>query len=169
MKDVGIQHRELLVQVFENDIYQGGPRHGWTENILYSFQGGSAGYDPIGGLIFDDAGNLYGTTASGGSGGGGTVYELTPSGGSWVHSRNRFCGEVGFSGARIVYRRDAPPPAKIGNLLDCENGTFANPKRILGLTHIWGCTMSHSARSLGPFLECLAAALRPVCAYVPKA
>jgi len=54
---------------------------GWTENILYSF-GGLDGYAPYGGLIFDNAGNIYGTTAYAAAGNG-TVFELTPSGGQW--------------------------------------------------------------------------------------
>ena len=35
-------------------------------------------------LAFDKAGNLYGTTPTGGTYGYGTVYELTPSGGGWT-------------------------------------------------------------------------------------
>lgn len=54
---------------------------GWTENVLHSFSGFD-GYAPYGGLIFDHAGNLYGTTAYGAVGDG-TVFELTPSGGQW--------------------------------------------------------------------------------------
>ena len=56
----------------------------WTENVLYTFQGASDGSTPFGGLIFDAAGNLYGTTYYGGSGGGGTVFELSPSGNTWI-------------------------------------------------------------------------------------
>jgi len=56
----------------------------WMERILYSFQGHSDGLQPNAGLVFDAAGNLYGTTATGGSYGGGTVYELWPSGESWT-------------------------------------------------------------------------------------
>ncbi len=59
---------------------------GWTEQVLYNFQGGADGSDPVGGLIFDQSGNLYGATASGGTGGGGTVFELSPSGGGWTHN-----------------------------------------------------------------------------------
>jgi uncharacterized repeat protein (TIGR03803 family) len=59
---------------------------GWTENVLYSFQGGDDGGLPIAGLIFDQSGNLYGATINGGTGGGGTVFELTSSGGSWTYS-----------------------------------------------------------------------------------
>src|SRR5215472_13944033 len=51
-----------------------------TLNVLHSFTGGSDGAYPEAGLIADMAGNLYGTTASGGSGGQGTVFQLTPSG-----------------------------------------------------------------------------------------
>lgn len=36
---------------------------------------------PIGGLVSDSAGDLYGTTADGGSNGTGAVFELTPNGG----------------------------------------------------------------------------------------
>ena len=57
---------------------------GWTENILYSFQGASDGSDPYAGLIVDQSGNLYGATPTGGQGGGGTVFELSPSGGNWT-------------------------------------------------------------------------------------
>ena len=60
--------------------------NGWTEKVLYSFQNGSDGSYLIGGLIFDQSGNLYGATDNGGSGGGGTVFELTPSGGSWTYN-----------------------------------------------------------------------------------
>jgi uncharacterized repeat protein (TIGR03803 family) len=55
----------------------------WTFHILYSFTGGSDGGIPQGGLIMDASGNLYGTTSFGGMGNGGTVFELSPSGGGW--------------------------------------------------------------------------------------
>jgi len=65
-------------------VYQLKPSaSGWTEQVLYSFTAGNDGYDPMGGLIFDGLGNLYGTALSGGAGGGGTAFELTPSEGSW--------------------------------------------------------------------------------------
>jgi uncharacterized repeat protein (TIGR03803 family) len=56
----------------------------WTPSTLYSFTGQNDGYHPVAGLIRDVAGNLYGSTAGGGSGGGGTVFELSPSGESWT-------------------------------------------------------------------------------------
>jgi uncharacterized repeat protein (TIGR03803 family) len=42
---------------------------GWTESLLYSFIGGHDGAFPVAGVIFDAAGNLYGTTAEGGASG----------------------------------------------------------------------------------------------------
>jgi uncharacterized repeat protein (TIGR03803 family) len=63
---------------------------GWTETVLYSFQGSSNngdGYFPDSGVILDSGGNLFGTTTFGGSGDVGTVFELTPSaGGTWTES-----------------------------------------------------------------------------------
>ncbi len=57
---------------------------GWTEKTLFSFSGGSGGEAPEGALILDASGNLYGSTVDGGTGGGGTVFELIPSNGSWT-------------------------------------------------------------------------------------
>lgn len=59
---------------------------GWTENVLHTFSGGNDGSLPLGGLIFDAAGNLYGTTYYSGSGGGGTAFEMSPSVGGWTES-----------------------------------------------------------------------------------
>lgn len=56
--------------------------------VLYKFKGHSDGSGPDAGLIFDPAGNLYGTTYTGGGGGCsdygcGTVFQLTASRGKW--------------------------------------------------------------------------------------
>ena len=57
----------------------------YTEQVLYSFaDNGSDGYDPIAGLVWDSAGNLYGTTGSGGAQNVGTVFELVNSSGSYT-------------------------------------------------------------------------------------
>ena len=62
----------------------------WRETVLYSFTGQSDGAVPEGDLVFDQAGNIYGTTFAGGEGncvplffGCGAVYQLTPAQGSW--------------------------------------------------------------------------------------
>jgi|HubBroStandDraft_6_1064221.scaffolds.fasta_scaffold00022_4 uncharacterized repeat protein (TIGR03803 family) len=62
----------------------------WTETVLYSFGSHpNDGQYPAAGLIFDQQGNLYGTTASGGAATWGTVFELSPpstAGGPWTES-----------------------------------------------------------------------------------
>jgi uncharacterized repeat protein (TIGR03803 family) len=59
----------------------------WTETVLYSFQGGSDGENPNGGLSIDEAGNLYGETLGGGTGNAGVVFKLLKgSGGQWTES-----------------------------------------------------------------------------------
>ncbi len=74
---------------------------GWTEKVLHNFgDGGNDGYLPGSGLIIDAHGNLYGTTAGGGTHGDGTVFELSPQGGGWtegvLHSFN-FNGQDGIN------------------------------------------------------------------------
>ncbi len=61
-------------------VHSGGS---WTFNVLYGFPGPPDGANPNGGVIFDRAGNLYGTTVHGGSQRWGSVFELTPSGSGW--------------------------------------------------------------------------------------
>ena len=50
----------------------------WTEQVLHPFGASGDGVTPASGLIFDRAGNLYGTTMEGGLYDGGTAYEITP-------------------------------------------------------------------------------------------
>jgi len=64
---------------------------GWTESILHNFGSGNDGSGPVAGVLLDTAGNVYGTTPTGGtgtlcSGGCGTVYQLMPSDGGWVEN-----------------------------------------------------------------------------------
>lgn len=61
----------------------------WTLTTLYTFgvNSGPAPSAPFAGVVFDSAGNLYGTTAGGGAEGSGTVYELSPSSeGGWTET-----------------------------------------------------------------------------------
>ena len=56
----------------------------WLFKVLYTFQGAPDGSFPYGALLFDAAGNIYGTTYYGGTSGLGTVYQLSPGGtGAW--------------------------------------------------------------------------------------
>lgn len=74
------------------------PDGSWTQTILHDFTGGMDGANPYVGMIFDAAGNLYGTAYAGGTPdwncydpdprphfGCGTVFKLTPKpDGSWT-------------------------------------------------------------------------------------
>jgi uncharacterized repeat protein (TIGR03803 family) len=60
----------------------------WREILLYAFRGNPDGAGPVGTLVFDKAGNLYGTTYEGGDYQG-TVFKLSPPTGgqdSWTES-----------------------------------------------------------------------------------
>jgi uncharacterized repeat protein (TIGR03803 family) len=70
-------------------VYQLSPNTdgSWTETVLYSFGGNTSdGSTPQAGVIIDAAGSLYGTTMAGGTFGWGTVFELSPSSGSWTET-----------------------------------------------------------------------------------
>jgi uncharacterized repeat protein (TIGR03803 family) len=56
----------------------------WSEQVLYNFSPGAGGINPVAGVSFDKAGNLYGTTSAGGTYGNGTVFELSPSTSGWT-------------------------------------------------------------------------------------
>jgi uncharacterized repeat protein (TIGR03803 family) len=53
------------------------------ETVLHSFNGND-GNEPIGGLVFDGSGNLYGATFDGGTLGDGVVYKLSPGASGWT-------------------------------------------------------------------------------------
>lgn len=121
------------------------PSGTWTESILHAFTGPD-GANPAGGLIFDSAGNLYGTTAYGGNGpctvlavviGCGVVFELSPpatSGGSWTESvlyNFQFGSDSGGSRAPLIFD-------SAGNLYGTTSGqgfdsAFADPGAVFQL------------------------------------
>jgi uncharacterized repeat protein (TIGR03803 family) len=100
-----------------------------NEVVLYNFGGGADGDQPVGGVVSDLAGNLYGTTYYGGTHGNGVVYKLDTAGQYTVlhtfvdraHGGNPFAGVVrdpagnlygttlygGPANAGVVYKVDA--------------------------------------------------------------
>ena len=82
-----------------------------TESVFYEFGARTHdGADPVAGLIQDGAGNLYGTTTSGGSHGQGTIYAIDPSGTE-----------------SVIYSFGASPTdgtAPYGSLIQDSNGNF---------------------------------------------
>lgn len=79
----------------------------WNEKNIYVFNfNGRDGYSPWGSLIFDKAGNLYGTTGFGGLYDDGTIFELSPkSNGAWTETiLHNFNGTDGqFPSASLVF------------------------------------------------------------------
>ena len=69
----------------------------WKEKVLYSFKGGRDGQNSISNLVFDAAGNLYGTTSEGGAACScGTIFKLAPgANGTWTET--------------VVHRFHGPP------------------------------------------------------------
>lgn len=110
----------------------------WTEKVLYAFvSDGKDGYNPLFGLAFDNAGNLYGTTYGGGRFSNGTVFQLTPGGdGQWEQKVLRaFNGADGSGpGSRLIL--DAA-----GNLYGNTNHGGANSRgtvfRLSPSTGVW--------------------------------
>jgi uncharacterized repeat protein (TIGR03803 family) len=90
-----------------------------TESVLYSFQGGSDGFEPIGDMISDGQGNLYGVAIAGGDftclqTGCGVVFKLTPDGTETVlHA---------FSFSEGFYPIAAVIADKAGNLYGTTSG-----------------------------------------------
>lgn len=112
---------------------------GWTETVLYSFTGGADGaYPYYADVIFDGAGNLYGTTVQGGANNLGVVFELTPTASGWKESvlysfrgakdgANPYAG-VAFDAAGNLYGTTyAGGTASVGTVFELSpagNGTW---------------------------------------------
>ncbi len=115
---------------------------GYQYSVLYTFQGGPGdGARPVGGLIRDAAGNLYGTAAGGGPGWTGTVFKLTP-------------GQPGaaYTSTTLYAFSAMPPPATTntdgagpsGSLVMAANGT------LFGTTSSGGANGGGTVFSLTP-------------------
>jgi hypothetical protein len=90
---------------------------GWSVTTLYDFTS-QPEYEPFGGLTFDHAGNLYGTTCCGviqEGHGGAVVFELSPSGGTWTLTTLYSFSNSGPSGPTSTLTMDASG-ALYGNL-----------------------------------------------------
>jgi uncharacterized repeat protein (TIGR03803 family) len=79
---------------------------GWTEDLLYNFTGHSDGLVPEGGLLLA-SGNLIGTAGEGGTGGGGTVFSLTPGQGGWTFNLMYSLFGPQYYGPRAALTMDA--------------------------------------------------------------
>jgi uncharacterized repeat protein (TIGR03803 family) len=108
------------------------------ESVLHSFGSGIDGLNPIGNLVFDPSGKLYGTTLSGGTYGRGTVFELSPDslGGSTETILHSFSDTDGDGAA---------PPA--GLVLDSSGNLYGATQQ--GGAHGYGTVFELSPASGG--------------------
>jgi uncharacterized repeat protein (TIGR03803 family) len=104
-----------------------------NETVLHTFGGGD-GANPDSVLLFDSGGNLYGTTANGGSsvvcrGGCGTVFELSPNNGSWTETvLYSFCSLSGCA--------DGETPGIAPLVRDAAGNIYGTTT--FGGAHMWG-------------------------------
>jgi uncharacterized repeat protein (TIGR03803 family) len=97
-----IEHCGHTGQVYKLSPPQGS-QGTWTMSVLHVFQGApNDGRWPEGPVVFDQAGNLYGSALAGGQYDFGSVYQLTPAGNSWtasvLHSFNGLDGKDPIGG-----------------------------------------------------------------------
>ena len=100
----------------------------WNKKTLHVFYGPPFdGRWPVGPMVFDQAGNLYGTTLGGGSGDLGTVYRLTRAGNVWTE-----CVLYNFAGGSDGRKPMGNLIYASGNLLGVTNGDW-QPSSVFAL------------------------------------
>jgi uncharacterized repeat protein (TIGR03803 family) len=127
-----------LVLLFSLNVAQAG------ENVILRFNK-TQGSGPLSGLTSDSAGNLYGTTYSGGAANCGTVFELSPSsGGKWTEAVL-----YSFTGCTQVTQTPRGTLAidKTGNLFGVIQGYFTSGlifELLKGANGTWSYTVVHN-------------------------
>jgi uncharacterized repeat protein (TIGR03803 family) len=113
----------------------------WHEKVIHDFTGGPGGYGPVGGMVFDAAGNLYGGTNQGGVYGCGVVFELSPQAdGSWTYTVLH----------QFLANNDGCAPE--GNLiLDAEGNLYGTT--VAGGANAWGSVYELSPGANGVWEE----------------
>jgi len=101
----------------------------WNENVPYRFTSDADGSGVINVSAYDQEGNLYGTTTTGGADGAGTVFELTPSGGGWTKTTlySFTGGNDGGTPTQVLVGND-------GNLYGVAGGGFSHNGVVFQLT-----------------------------------
>lgn len=103
----------------------------WTYQIVYSFTGGADGDEPIGGVVLDAQGNLYGVTEYGGTGQSGNAYEVSPSSSGWIENTIYSFGMLGYPSAGLAIDSQAHLYGVAGNvafdLIRLSSGWILNP------------------------------------------
>ncbi len=124
---------------------------GWSQSVLYAFNGTDDGSWPSGPLTFDQAGNLFGTTTQAGADGWGTVFKLTPTSNGWTPSiLHTFTGDTDGSDPEygVVRDRNGILYGTTTSGGSGENGTVfqlrPNPSAMPGTTGAWAQTVLYA-------------------------
>ena len=124
------------------------------EKILHNFNPNNMdGLGPCdnGALVFDSAGNIYGTTNAGGAYDNGTVFELSPkAGGGWIE---KVLYSFNFEAADAAYPYGGLVLDSAGNLYGTANGGAYGRGAVFELIHAssgeWTETILHSFNPIG--------------------
>jgi uncharacterized repeat protein (TIGR03803 family) len=125
----------------------------WTETVIHEFKAGvpGDGASPLSALVFDAAGNLFGTTSLS-QNGGGTVFQLAPpevKGGGWsetvLYRFPQYAADADYPQADVIFD-------KSGNLYGttevggghAEMGTVFRLSPSAALSGVWTDTVLHS-------------------------
>ncbi len=152
----------------------------WTEKVLHSFNNnGQDGYYTQASLVFDPAGNLYGTTVGGGDhlnscGGCGTVFQLTPSAnGKWTETvlydftggqdgESPVAGLVfdatgnlyGTSGFGVVFRLSRGEGGKWAETTLYSLGAYTYPSLVFdAVGNLYGTTLRNGVHAKGTVFQ----------------
>ena len=115
----------------------------WQETVLHAFTGKADGGSPMGPVIFDSAGNLYGAAQGGST--GSVVFKLSPSGHGWKESVLYIFnsnGPNGYPSAGVIF--DAA-----GNLWGTTTYYNSNACWLDGCGQVFQLTPSSSGWTLG--------------------
>jgi uncharacterized repeat protein (TIGR03803 family) len=124
---------------------------GYVQTVLHDFNLQTDGRAPQDGVVADKAGNLYGTTQSGGDNGCGTVFQL---GGGGLQNLYSFCqhadhsdGAIPYAGVILAPGKHGLPSAIYGTTLNGDES--ANGGVVFKLTpgatgHPWNETVVYS-------------------------
>ncbi len=122
----------------------------WTETVLHSFNGYPGGSNPYAAVLFDAAGNLYGTTWSGGLYDCGNVFKLSPGAdGKWtetvLHTFNCKDGWITYAG--LIFDKKGNlygATTSAGDLSDCNGNGCGSVFRLTpGTGSKWSYTVLH--------------------------
>src|SRR5580698_2475032 len=127
--------------VFE---FSPGAKGTWTKTTLYTFEEtkGNQGLNPVAPVVFDGAGNLYGTAQTGGEYRGGTAYRLTPGSDGWT-----FTALYAFGNSNI---EDGANPTG-GLVVDASGNLYGTTP--LGGTNGYGTVFELSPTPMGRWKE----------------